>query len=74
MWLENTCASNKKPVSHVRTSMQSITTTASLELVSIHFMHLDRSAGGYEYIFVVVGHFTRFVQAYPIQNSGGKTI
>ena len=69
------CLKQKQPSKKARAPMQSITTIAPLELVSTDFMHLERSsAGGYEYILVIVDHFTRYSQACAKSNKSARTV
>ncbi len=67
------CLSQQKPRRHQEAVLQSIHSSAPLELITIDYLHLEKSVGGYEYILLVVDHFTRYVQGYATRNKSGKT-
>ncbi len=68
------CLKTRKPNKQTRAPLIPIQTTYPFQLVSIDFLHLEKCKHGYEYILVVMDHFTRFAQAYATRNKAAKTV
>ena len=67
------CLKQRKPGTHVNAPLQPIISTAPFQLVSMDFVHLEPSSGGYQYILVIMDHYTRFAQAYATRDKSAKT-
>ena len=67
------CIKQKHPCLNTRAPLNPIITTAPFELIAIDFVHLEKCSGGYEYILVIVDHFTKYAQAYPTRNKTART-
>jgi transposase InsO family protein len=67
------CLKNKRPTLPTREPLHPIVTTSLFQLIAVDYVHLERCSGGYEYILVIVDHFTRYAQAYATKNKSGAT-
>ncbi|XP_022082929.1 uncharacterized protein LOC110975093 [Acanthaster planci] len=68
------CLKDKPPARYNKESLGTITTTAPFEVVSVDFLRLERSKGGFEYILVLIDNFTQFAVAYATRDKSAKTV
>ena len=68
------CIIDKKPNVAERAPLVPIKATRPWEIISMDFLHLDRSKGGCEYALVVCDHFTRYTQIYATRNNKAPTV
>ena len=68
------CAKQKSPSLRTRAPLNPIVATSPFERIAINFLRLEKSRGGYEYILLVMDHFTRYAQAYATRNKSAKTV
>ena len=64
----------KTPSLTTRAPLKPIVTTLLFEQISINFLHLEKSTGGYKCVLVVMDHFTHYAQAYATRNKSSKTV
>ena len=66
------CPKRNTPVTD-RAELVNIKTTQPLKLVSVDYMTLEMSKGGYQHILVTADHFTRYAWAVPTKNQSART-
>jgi transposase InsO family protein len=67
------CLIQKKSRQQEVAPLVSIHSSTPMELIAFDFLKLEKSSGGYEYILLIVDHFTRYAQAFPTKNKYAKT-
>ena len=67
------CMKQKPPVVKQREPLNPIFTLAPFQRVSLDFLLVEATAGGYRYILAVMDHFTRYAQAYATKDKSAKT-
>ncbi len=66
------CIVTKKPNQAERAPLIPIKATYPFEMVAMDFLHLDKCKGGFEYVLVIVDHFTRFAQFYATKSKSSQ--
>ena len=66
------CIKDKPPQNQTRSPLENLTSSSPFELLSVDFLKLEK-AGGYEYLLVIVDHFTRYAEVYPTKSKTATT-
>ena len=68
------CESFRSPNSKHQAPLRSITTDHPLQMVFADIAELPISRRGYRYILVIVDHFSKYVNIYPMKNQTAQTV
>ena len=55
-------------------SLGTVTSTSPMDIRATNFFKLDKTAGVFEHILVIIGQLTRYTQAYTNTNKSAKNI
>ena len=66
------CLASRKQRITAHAPLGTVTSTSPMDIIAIDFLKVDRAAGGYEYILVIIDQFTRYAQAYATTNKSAK--
>jgi transposase InsO family protein len=68
------CLASKSTNIHQKAPLHPIYTSRALEMITIDFLSLEESKGGYANILVITDHFTKYAIAIPTRNQEAKTV
>ena len=68
------CQQRKNPIPKQRAPLQPISTSRPGELVTMDIVEYAQSSQGYRYCLVVVDHFTKWLELFPLRNQKAETI
>ena len=68
------CQQRRNPVPANRAPLQPITTQRPGELVTMDIVEYPVSARGYRYCLVMIDHFTKWLELFPLRNQKAETV
>ena len=68
------CQQRRNPVPANRAPLQSITTRRPEELVTMDIVEYPLSARGYRYCLLMIDHFTKWLELFPLRNQKAETV
>ena len=68
------CQQRRNPVPANRAPLQPITTQRPGELVTMDIVEYPQSVRGYRYCLVMVDHFTKWLELFPLRNQKAETV
>ena len=66
------CLPSRKAHVIAQAPLETVTANVPMDIIAIDFLKVDRAAGGYEYILVVMDPFTRYAQVYATTKKVSK--